>query len=117
MTYPAELESEIEIGGRRVRIRPIRPEDEPRLHVFSTRLTPEDVRMRFLQPLKRLSQPMAQRLSQIDYAREMALVALEGEGDEILGIARLSTPSDASGAEFALIVSEATGRGAGLAAC
>jgi len=102
MPYPPELEEEVDIGGRHIRIRPIRPEDETRLHAFSARLTPEDVRMRFLQPLKRLPQPLAQRLSRIDYQREMALIACEGE--EILGVVRLSAEAAASAAEFALIV-------------
>jgi acetyltransferase len=60
--------------------------------------------MRFLQPLKRLPQPLAQRLSHIDYEREMALVAVEGESEEILGVVRLSAPAGTSAAEFALIV-------------
>lgn len=102
--YPRELESVVEAAGETIRIRPIRPEDEPALHEFFGKLSPEDVRMRFLQPLKRLPQSLAARLTQIDYDREMALVAFDAGGSEILGVARLSADPDNARAEFAIIV-------------
>jgi acetyltransferase len=98
---PSNREDEIEVGGRKVRIRPIRPEDEPNLHAFFARLSPEDVRMRFLQPLKRLPEPLGHRLSHLDPGREMALVAYDAP-DDILGVGRLSGVG--SSAEFALTV-------------
>ena len=102
--YPRELESIVEAAGETVRIRPIRPEDEPALHAFFGQLSPEDVRMRFLQPLKRLPQSLAARLTQIDYDREMALLAFDDGGSEILGVVRLSADPDNARAEFAIIV-------------
>ena len=98
---PPDREEEIEAGGRKVRIRPIRPEDEPNLHAFFAKLSPEDVRMRFLQPLKRLPEPLGHRLSHLDPDREMALVAYDAP-DDILGVGRISTSGDS--AEFALTV-------------
>jgi len=53
--YPVELESEIEHGGERLRIRPIRPEDEGLVMAFTRHLTPEDVRLRFFKPSSRWS--------------------------------------------------------------
>jgi acetyltransferase len=107
-----DREDEIETGGRKIRLRPIEPEDEQRLHDFFARLSPEDVRMRFLQPLKRLPEPLAQRLSHLDPAREMALVA-DDATDEILGVGRMSTDSSGTRAEFALTVRTDT-QGLGL---
>jgi len=98
---PSDREEEIEAGGRKVRIRPIRPEDEPNLHAFFAKLSPEDVRMRFLQPLKRLPEPLGHRLSHLDPDREMALVAYDAP-DDILGVGRIS--ATANSAEFALTV-------------
>ncbi|MSP47869.1 MAG: GNAT family N-acetyltransferase [Alphaproteobacteria bacterium] len=102
--YPRELESEAEAAGQKIRIRPIRPEDEPALHAFFSKLSPEDVRMRFLQPLKRLPGVLAQRLTQIDYDREMALTAFDAAGEGLLGVCRLSADPDNARAEFAVIV-------------
>lgn len=110
---PPDREDEIEAGGRKVRIRPIRPEDEPNLHAFFAKLSPEDVRMRFLQPLKRLPEPLGHRLSHLDPGREMALVAYDAP-DDILGVGRLSASGKA--AEFALTVrSDSQGLGLGHA--
>lgn len=100
---PAGFEEEIEAGGQKIRIRPIRPEDERSLHDFFAKLSPEDVRMRFLQPLKRLPDPLAQRLTHLDPERAMALVAYDPP-DEILGVGRISADPENGTAEFALTV-------------
>ena len=73
------------------------------------------MRTRFLQPLKRLPQSLAARLTQIDYDREMALVAFDAGGSEILGVARLSADPDNARAEFAIVVrTDRQGLGLGL---
>jgi acetyltransferase len=100
--YPVELESEIEHGGQRLRLRPIRPEDEGSLMAFTRHLTPEDVRLRFFNPLRELSHEMAARLTQIDYDREMAFLLLDGK--DILGVGRLAADPGFEQAEFALVV-------------
>lgn len=104
MSDPHDREGEAEAGGRRVYFRPIRPEDEAGLHAFFAKLSPDDVRMRFLQPLKQLPQTLAERLSRIDHGREMALLAVDAESKEMLGVGRLSSVSGKEGAEFAIIV-------------
>ena len=110
--YPVELEAEIEHGAEKLRIRPIRPDDEPMLQAFTRRLTPEDVRMRFFGPMRELSHELAARLTQIDYDREMAFVLLDG--DEMVGVGRLVADPDFQQAEFALTVaSDRQGRGYG----
>ena len=100
--YPVELESEIEHGGEKLRIRPIRPEDEGLLMAFTRHLTPEDVRLRFFGPIREMSHEMAARLTQIDYDREMAFLLLDGK--HLLGVGRLAADPGFEQAEFALVV-------------
>jgi len=111
--YPVELETEVEHRGERLRLRPIRPDDEPMLQAFTRRMTPEDVRMRFFGPLREMSHELAARLTQIDYDREMAFLLLEG-GKDLVGVGRLVADPDFQQAEFALTVaSDRQGRGYG----
>jgi acetyltransferase len=100
--YPVELETEIRHRDERLRLRPIRPEDEALLQRFIRHLTPEDIRLRFFGPLRELTHEMAARLTQIDYDREMAFLLIDGE--ELLGVGRLSADPGFEQAEFALIV-------------
>ncbi|MBM3645203.1 MAG: bifunctional acetate--CoA ligase family protein/GNAT family N-acetyltransferase [Alphaproteobacteria bacterium] len=100
--YPIELVQEIDHRGRKLAVRPIRPEDEPLLQEFGRRLSPEDIRLRFFGPLRELSHEMAARLTQIDFDREMAFLLFDGA--ELLGIVRLAADPGFEQAEFALIV-------------
>ena len=117
--YPAELEHHVTIdGGLGLKVRPIRPEDETRLAEMVARSSAEDVRLRFLGPLRDFPHLLAARLSQIDYDREMAFVAIdEREGSshgEILGVSRFIADPDNETAEFAVMVrSDLKGRGLG----
>ena len=88
--------------GRKLFIRPIRPDDEPLLQLFFRRLTPEDIRMRFFGPIRELTHELAARLTQIDYDRDMAFLLIDG--NELLGVGRLSADPNFDQAEFALIV-------------
>jgi acetyltransferase len=117
--YPAALEHEVEIDGERLLIRPIRPEDELCLVEMVGRSTPQDVRLRFLGALKEFPHLMAARLSQIDYDREMALVAIGADSgdnkDCILGVSRIVATPENDRAEFAVMVrSDMKGRGVGF---
>jgi acetyltransferase len=111
--YPRELESTAELrDGTRVAVRPILPEDEPLLRDLAAHMTPEDLRLRFFVPVHGLSHELAARLTQIDYDREMALVALHD--GTTLGIARYFADPDRLAAEFAVAVrSDWHGRGVG----
>ena len=72
------------------------------------------LRLRFFTPIKGLSHAMAARLSQIDYDREMALVARTEEGGPALGVARFSSDPDRTRAEFAVALrGDWKGRGLG----
>jgi acetyltransferase len=116
--YPQQLEREIDIrSGQRLRLRPIRPEDEAELVDMLRRSSREDVRMRFFGTLKDFDHPFAARLTQIDYDREMAFVALRPDSPEILGAVRLSADPDRETAEYAVMVRtdmKGTGLGYGL---
>ncbi len=115
--YPSELEHAAVLpGGERIFVRPIRPQDEPALVEMVTRSTPEDIRLRFFRPVRQFPHAMAARFSQIDYAREMALVAtgVDDGQDEIFGVARLVADPDNETSEYAVMVrSDLKGRGIG----
>jgi len=117
--YPKELErSETLRDGRSFLLRPVRPEDEPELIRMGERMSREDVRMRFFAPLPRLSHDMAARLTQLDYDRQMALIALGTDADgtrEAWGIVRIAADPDNESAEFAVTVrSDLKGQGLGF---
>lgn len=113
--YPAELSGKITArNGTTYTLRPIRPEDEPALVAMVERLDPEDARLRFMSSMRRMSHRLAARLTQIDYDREMAFVALEDDG--IAGVVRLTADPDNEQAEYAVLVrSELKGTGLGFA--
>ncbi len=111
--YPKHLESARRTrDGTLVQLRPLRPEDEPLLHDLASHMNPEDLRLRFFSPIRDLTHALAARLTQIDYDREMALVA-QHDG-MVLGIARFSADPDRQSAEYAIAVrSDWKGRGVG----
>ena len=103
--YPEELESAIETrDGRQFRLRPIRPEDESGLTDLLSRSTKDDLRLRFFAPIKELGHRFAARLTQIDYDREMAFVAIDPGSQGIAGVVRLISDPDNERAEFAVMV-------------
>jgi acetyltransferase len=116
--YPIELETGIVLqNGRALRVRPIRPEDAPALMEMARRSTPEDMRLRFFSAVRAISPALAARLSQIDYDREMALVALDSpdNADAILGVVRLIGDPDNVQGELAIMVrSDFKGQGLGF---
>jgi acetyltransferase len=103
--YPSEwvTEARIEPMGP-VRIRPIRPEDEALYTAFVARLTPEDQRLRFFIARPNLSHRFLARLTQIDYAREMAFVAVSEATGELLGVVRFVADPDYLQGEYAILI-------------
>ena len=107
--YPKEHEEEFELAsGRRVLLRPIRPEDEPEHYDFLSRTSAEDLRMRFFGIIGRMSHAEMARFTQIDYDREMAFIATAqvngGDGRETLGVVRTITDPNNETAEYAILV-------------
>lgn len=113
--YPSAWEktTELEKIGP-VRVRPVRPEDEPLYERMFEQVTPEDIHMRFFTVKTDRSHKFLARLTQIDYAREMAFVALSEPAGELLGSARLIADPDYTRAEYAVLVrSDLKGKGLG----
>lgn len=107
--YPAALEEDFTLrNGRKVRIRPIKPEDEPAHNEFMTKVSPEDIRFRFFGSIRELPHTEMARLTQLDYDREMAFIAQapnEEDGHiETLGVVRTGTDPNNENAEYAILV-------------
>ena len=115
--YPNELRGEVTLrDGTAVDVRPVAPTDAPRLQEMIRRTDPSDIRMRFLHAMKQLPDKLAARLSQIDYAREMAFLAIDESDESVLGVSRLVADANNDRAEYAVIVrSDWKGRGLGYA--
>jgi acetyltransferase len=107
--YPGHLTSHMLLpGGLEISIRPIRPEDARIEQTFVRNLSPQSKYFRFMQSLQELTPTMLVRFTQIDYDREMALIAVrkqEGEEQE-LGVARYVTNPDGDSCEFAIVVAD-----------
>ncbi len=115
--YPADLEETLHWQGRTLCLRPIRPEDEALHMEFLQHLDPQDVRMRVFYSRRTMERSELARLVQIDYAREIAFVALATGPDgqpQTLGVVRAMADPDNVEAEFGVILrSELKGRGLG----
>ncbi len=85
-------------------MRPVRPEDEHLYPEFFSHVSPEDVRLRFFSAMKELTHPFIARLTQLDYARAMAFIAIEETTGKMLGVVRLHTDADFASAEYAVLV-------------
>ena len=101
--------------GRRVFVRPVRPEDEAMYRTFFQQVSQEDLRLRFFAPVKEFSHAFIARLTQIDYARAFVLCATLENG-EMLGAVRLMLDADCETGEYAILLrSDQKGRGLGWA--
>jgi RimJ/RimL family protein N-acetyltransferase len=102
--------------GWRIFARPIRPDDEFLIRDLLVHVTKEDLRLRFFDSIKEFSQPFIAKLTQLDYARAMALVAIDEASSEMLGVVWLySDPSRETGEYAILLRSDLKGRGLGWA--
>lgn len=121
--YPVEAErrftprSEAETPAPELLMRPIRPDDAPRLAAFVADLSDESRLWRFLHPIRVMSPQMVSRFTQVDYDRDMAFVVVEeqlGPEAPILGVARYFREPSESRCEFAIVVLDSW-QGHGLA--
>lgn len=116
--YPTELEEGTWLKDQsHVLLRPIRPEDEPAHKQFVLKVSDEDRYKRFFADVGELGHEELARMTQIDYDREMAFVAVGQDGafsQQILGVVRAISNPDLSDAEFAILVrSDLKGLGLG----
>ena len=108
--YPAGLATTVKLrDGAQLRLRPIRPEDAGIEKEFISGLSERSMRLRFLSGLKELTPQMLARFTQIDYDREMAFIAVEGEGarEREVAVARYITLPDGESCEYAIVVADA----------
>jgi acetyltransferase len=94
--------------GVEIAIRPIGPEDAEREQAFVRELSPESRYFRFMSTLRELPADMLYRFTHPDFQRELALVALVGEGPATrqIGVARCVADADGTAAEFAVVVAD-----------
>jgi acetyltransferase len=107
--YPKHLvETAFLADGTELVIRPIRPEDAESEQEFVRNLSREAKRFRFMQTIDELTPRMLARFTQIDYDREMALIAMARDhgGTRQLGVARYAINPDQRSCEFAIVVSD-----------
>ena len=118
--YPVELVGDATLkDGTVLHVRPIRPEDAALERAFVDGLSEETRYLRFFYRLHELTPAMLARFTQVDYDREMALVAVADGGaarsaPAFVGVARYTMNPDGETAEFAVVVADAwQGRGIG----
>lgn len=120
--YPSQYVSALRArDGTELRIRPIRPDDEPLLVAFHRRLSERSVRLRYMQSFRldeRIAHERMVRICFADYDREIALV-VEPCGREpcVVAVGRLSRDPRSEDAVWSLLVEDrwqARGLGAAL---
>jgi len=113
--YPKEWERTLELAdGNRAFVRPVRPEDDALFRAFFARVTDEDLRLRFFQSVKHFSHEFIARLTQLDYARSIALVAIDPRNGDMLGAVRLHADADYHRGEYGILIrSDLKGHGIG----
>jgi len=116
--YPKDLEEQVVLkNGQSILIRPIVAEDEATQQVFDNASTQEDRYKRYFSQRGKMSHEEMAKLTQIDYEREMAFIAIrldQDEEQETLAVIRAAIDPDNINAEFAMIVrSDAQGLGLG----
>lgn len=107
--YPTHLVNHWQLAdGTDMTIRPIRPEDAELVQNFVRNLSEQSRYFRFMNSVQELSHSMLVHFTQIDYSREMALIAVtEIQGKEVeLGVARFAINPDGESCEFALVIAD-----------
>jgi len=116
LPYPQQWVEQVDWQGRALTLRPIRPEDEAQHLDFLADLSPEDLRLRVFYSRRSIEHTELARLTQVDYAREIAFIATEVDASGVqrtLGAARAVIDPDNHDAEFGIIVRSSL-KGAGL---
>ena len=103
-------------GGWRIFVRPIRPDDDLLVRDLLAHVSKEDLRLRFFDSIKEFSHEFIASLTQLDFARAMAFVAIDEASNETLGVVRLHIDLSHEAAEYAILLrSDLKGRGLGWA--
>jgi GNAT superfamily N-acetyltransferase len=103
-------------GDWRILVRPLSPDDDPRIRDLLAHVSAQDLRLRFFDSIKEFSPEFIARLTHLDYARAMAFVALDEVSNDTLGVVRLHTDASREAGEYAILLrSDLKGRGLGWA--
>lgn len=105
--YPSRYISNWRLkDGTDVLLRPIKPQDEPLEHEMLTTLSEETIRGRYYQTIKNITHMMHVKSCNIDYDREMAIVAevRENSKRKIIGVVSYAVESNLKACEFAILV-------------
>ncbi len=108
--YPEHLQTTgFTKDGFRITVRPIMPEDAPRLVDLFSRLSKETIYFRFLADLKSLPEEWLPRFTRIDYASDVVMVAGKeiDYRERILGVCRIMRRPESTRAEMAVVVEDA----------
>lgn len=112
--YPSGWSRDFLSEGTVFHIRPIMPADVKLYPEFLSKISPDDLRLRLLSLRKNFPDQMLKRLTQLDYDRDMAFVAIEVTTGALAGISRLSCDPDHEVGEYALLVrTDLQGQGLG----
>jgi len=107
--YPRDLVQRSDLSdGTRVTIRPIRPEDAIMERDFVNGLSQQSRYFRFMYSMPEITPELLSRFTQIDYDREMALIAVTevNNEDQQVGVARYYTLPDQVSCEFAIVIAD-----------
>ncbi|MEW6489150.1 MAG: bifunctional acetate--CoA ligase family protein/GNAT family N-acetyltransferase [Thermodesulfobacteriota bacterium] len=107
--YPTQYERHwVMASGTPVLVRPIRPEDEPMTQELFAGLSAQTIYFRFFHLIKSMGHEQLARFCQVDYDREIALVAMEEPpgGERLLGMCHLHVSSAWEEAELAVVVGD-----------
>jgi acetyltransferase len=107
--YPSDLISRSQLkDGTQVLVRPLKPEDAELEQRFVQGLSPETRYFRFMSAVRELPPALLAKLTQIDYDREIALIAtIEENGETIeIGVCRYATNPDGRSCEFAIVIAD-----------
>ena len=115
--YPKEYSKNILMkNGQAVRLRAIRPEDEPMEAAMFDCLSKQTVYRRFFSNFPKPNHATLTRFTNIDYDREVAIIAeiTEGAAKKMIGVVRLMGDAWQERAEYAIVVADAwQGQGLG----
>jgi len=94
--------------GLEYRIRPICPDDAERERAFIMNLSPESRFQRLMYTLREPSDEFVAHLVNVDHHRNMALVAVHGDGhlEKFIGVARYAADPEGQDCEFAVAVAD-----------
>lgn len=105
--YPVDLEKHVHLpDGKRVLLRPVKPSDEEPLKDLFYNLSNESIYKRFMGVKRYLPREQLHELANVDYSKNMAIVAVIGDEkrEEIIGVGRWGLDEETNSAEVAFVV-------------